>query len=174
VIDEAHCVLNWGSTFRPTYLHCKEIIALFPNVAVLCLTATVPPSSIKIIHQLLTLKKDYVLVRENPIRSNIKLTLRPKSDKNHFFGELLRELFSEGKGCQKTLVFFGSLNELANTQASFHYVLSTKAMVLDSLGNSYSLFESFTSELDESQKKQILSHIRVESSLLRLFLPRLL
>jgi ATP-dependent DNA helicase RecQ len=41
VIDEAHCISDWGHDFRPDYRRVKDILdALDPNVAVLGTTAT--------------------------------------------------------------------------------------------------------------------------------------
>ncbi len=42
VIDEAHCVSQWGREFRPDYLELKKIKQFFPEVAILALTATAP------------------------------------------------------------------------------------------------------------------------------------
>jgi bloom syndrome protein len=44
VIDEAHCVLTWGTDFRYCYLEIKGFIRnLFPNVQMVLLTASVTP-----------------------------------------------------------------------------------------------------------------------------------
>ena len=41
VIDEAHCVSDWGHDFRPDYRRISEVLAnLRPGVSVLCTTAT--------------------------------------------------------------------------------------------------------------------------------------
>jgi ATP-dependent DNA helicase RecQ len=41
VVDEAHCVSDWGHDFRPDYRRIRDILAnLSPDVAVLCTTAT--------------------------------------------------------------------------------------------------------------------------------------
>ena len=41
VIDEAHCVSDWGHDFRPDYRRIRDVLAaLSDNVAVLCTTAT--------------------------------------------------------------------------------------------------------------------------------------
>jgi len=40
VIDEAHCVSQWGRDFRKDYLILGELRKDFPNISTLALTAT--------------------------------------------------------------------------------------------------------------------------------------
>ncbi len=40
VIDEAHCISQWGKEFRPDYLHLSALRDRFPEVPMLALTAT--------------------------------------------------------------------------------------------------------------------------------------
>ena len=45
VVDEAHCLSQWGYDFRPAYLRIAEIRTSFPAVPLLALTATATPQS---------------------------------------------------------------------------------------------------------------------------------
>lgn len=88
VVDEAHCISQWGYDFRPPYLRIAEIRPLFPDVPVLALTATATHKVIKDIQSKLGFKKEKVLIG-NFERPNLSYVVKKEENKN---GSLLRVL----------------------------------------------------------------------------------
>ena len=43
VVDEAHCISQWGYDFRPSYLHIAALRRHFPDAVMLALTASATP-----------------------------------------------------------------------------------------------------------------------------------
>nr|XP_046249450.1 Bloom syndrome protein homolog isoform X2 [Scatophagus argus] len=80
VIDEAHCVSQWGHDFRPDYKRLHELRQKFPKVAMMALTATATPRVQKdILHQLNMTRPQVFNMSFN--RANLKYAVLPKKPK---------------------------------------------------------------------------------------------
>src|ERR1700759_3119292 len=58
IFDEGHCILQWGSTFRPEYKEVGTLRYLIPNVPFYITSATIPPTMIVDLKEILHLSKD--------------------------------------------------------------------------------------------------------------------
>lgn len=77
VVDEAHCISQWGDTFRPTYLRLGELVrALQPRVLT-AFTATATPPVLARMREVLFPGGGAHLVAGNPDRPNIRYAVAP-------------------------------------------------------------------------------------------------
>ncbi len=90
VVDESHCISQWGYDFRPAYLNIADIRAVLEDVPVLALTATATKEVVEDIQEKLHFKKKNVF-RTGFSRSNLSYVVRTSQNK---VGELLHILKS--------------------------------------------------------------------------------
>ncbi|KXS13275.1 ATP-dependent DNA helicase [Gonapodya prolifera JEL478] len=86
VVDEAHCCSTQGHDFRPDYAHLGLLRQLFPTVPVLALSATLPPSLLASVVQVLGLvpgeadpEAGVLVVQSELYRANLRFEVIPKA-----------------------------------------------------------------------------------------------
>jgi ATP-dependent DNA helicase RecQ len=95
VVDEAHCVSEWGHDFRPEYRQLSALRRRHPLIPILAFTATATPRVRTDIIAQLTLRDPAVhLTSFN--RPNLFYRVRPKSKRS--YGELLTQAREGGAG----------------------------------------------------------------------------
>lgn len=81
VIDEVHCVSQWGHDFRPDYKKLRELRENYPTVNIMALTATATPRvRTDILHQLKINNPKWFLSSFN--RSNLTYSVLEKKGKS--------------------------------------------------------------------------------------------
>ena len=110
VIDEAHCISEWGHNFRPDYLKLAELAKTFGVPAVLTLTATATPRVSADIRQSFSIA-EADSIQTGFYRPNLKLLFAPVKDPD----EALLQLISENE--QGPTIVYVTLQHTAESVA---------------------------------------------------------
>ncbi|XP_062621809.1 ATP-dependent DNA helicase Q1-like [Saccostrea cucullata] len=114
VVDEAHCVLDWGEEYRPMFSRIRELRAVLPDAKLVALSATLSQTAQRDVAKVL-LMRNMKVVASQPTRENISLVVmrRPplgsnissKDTYDYVFLPLLNELKLKGQKFPLTIVY---------------------------------------------------------------------
>ncbi|XP_070532787.1 probable ATP-dependent DNA helicase RecS [Ptychodera flava] len=111
VIDEAHCVVQWGADFRPKFRDLKDLRALFNKAHVLALTATASKRTQEEITAQLLLHRT-TIVSASIDRPNIMFSIRKRlpntkiqDSYDSIVNPLIKELRDLGSSFPRTIVY---------------------------------------------------------------------
>ena len=112
VVDEAHCISQWGYDFRPDYLQIGELRKL-SDAPLIALTATATPSVAEDIMARLSRKgTDMLLLKSGFERENLSYIVRKCTDKRGQLLNVCNGVSGSGivylrhrKGCEETAAF---------------------------------------------------------------------
>jgi bloom syndrome protein len=106
VVDEAHCLCDWGHDFRPEYLQLDRFRVQFPGVPLMALTATATADMVADVAARLGMGQSYRLFQMSFDRPNLHYSIRPKKTKNSYTAIALQILNEHTHG--SGIVYTGS------------------------------------------------------------------
>ncbi len=91
VIDEAHCISQWGYDFRPPYLEIGAFRKSYPDVSTIALTATATNKvQVDIIDKMLM--KNQQVFKKSVVRNNLSYSVFQKENKERKLLEILQKV----------------------------------------------------------------------------------
>ena len=112
-VDEAHCISQWGSDFRPAYKKLAQLRDLLPKIPLIALTASATPVVVKDIISELKLV-DHQHFQSSFERNNIFIELDRSPDK---LGSIIRRLKQQQK---TTIIYCSSRRETEEISAALN------------------------------------------------------
>jgi ATP-dependent DNA helicase RecQ len=125
-VDEAHCVSEWGESFRPAYLELGRIVEILDPPALSAFTATASPTVFEAVARILFGGNPYRVIEGDPDRPNISYSVVRTLSREHSLvrlaGELPRPLIvfcSSREGAQMLARLLS--DRLAETEVRFYH-----------------------------------------------------
>ena len=129
VVDEAHCISQWGYDFRPSYLKIAKLRRLFPDAVVLALTASATPEVVEDIMTQLEFRRGQVF-RKSFSRDNISYLVRHADSKRTMLLKILSSTSGSAivyvRSRRRTAEIAAELRQAGITADYYHAGLSSQ------------------------------------------------
>ncbi|CAC5356293.1 recQ [Mytilus coruscus] len=165
VIDEAHCITQWGGEFRRHYDRLAELRSVVPEkTPFVALTATSTKSMHSEILKKLQMNPNVTkTISKLPERSNITYSLKKSSKSVHELEWLLKDLKTNSVKTKKTVIYCRSILSCADL---FEYFVSGIEHNRDILDNRLvAMYHRSTAEIN---KNHVLNEFPNEDSSIRI------
>ncbi len=94
-VDEAHCISEWGTDFRPAYYEINTLREYLPHIPILALTASANQTVIEDIKKQLDLK-DVQFFKQSFFRENIRYIIRYIENKKDYLLQIVNKIQGSG------------------------------------------------------------------------------
>ncbi len=124
VVDEAHCISQWGYDFRPSYLEIARLRLLSPDTPILALTASATPDVVEDIRQRLCFRPGNRMFAKSFARDNISFLTRHNADKIGMLMKILSNTTGSAivyvRSRRKTAEIAGTLKDFGLSAEFYH------------------------------------------------------
>src|SRR5580765_386250 len=145
VVDEAHCISDWGHDFRPDYRRIKDLLVALPaDVPVLATTATANARVVSdVVDQLGVGGHDVLTIRGGLARASLRLGVMPLSAPEQRLGWLLAHL-----------------TDLPGSGIIYALTVSAAEDVARALAEAGHAVKSYTGRTDPAEREQLEAALR--------------
>ncbi|XP_076116508.1 ATP-dependent DNA helicase RecQ-like [Mytilus galloprovincialis] len=149
VIDEAHCITQWGGEFRKEYSHLGELRSVVPKkTTFVTLTATATRSIKKDIMKTLDMDIKTSIISVIPERPNLSYYVQKSSKNLADLDWLINDLLKFEKSTKKTIIYCRNIVSCSNLYEYFRLSLNDRSESLDN--RLIGMFHRSTADINKS------------------------